>query len=115
VHTGQVVRGGQALGREGRTGHATGCHLHYELIRMDGAFVPVAPALVAKWHYPAWVHERIDPLLVLDPFAAAAARPIPGIAPPQVSPSGPPFSAILAMWRLRDATVAGAAERHAWP
>ncbi len=101
AHVGAVVRGGQALGREGMTGHASGCHLHYGLVRMDGIYVPVAAELVAKWHYPAWIRTRIDPLLVLDPFAHGAARELPGLPPPAASPGGPGHAAILAMWRAR--------------
>ena len=106
VKAGQhVVAGRTVVGLEGMTGNATGCHLHYELIRMDGPFVPVAPQEVAAWHYPAWVRERVDPLLVLDPFAAGAAREVPGIDPPSVSPSGPSREWILTMWRRRDGLI----------
>jgi murein DD-endopeptidase MepM/ murein hydrolase activator NlpD len=104
VKAGQHVAAGKtALGREGRTGDATGCHLHYELIRTDGAFIPVAPQEVATWHYPPFVRERVDPLLVLDPLAPNAARQVPGNDPPRVSPSGPTNAAIMATWAQRDA------------
>ena len=36
MDAGQVVEAGDIIGLEGMTGFATGCHLHYGLIRMDG-------------------------------------------------------------------------------
>lgn len=105
VTAGQAVRAGQALGREGRTGHATGCHLHYGLIRLDGGLVPIEPTLVDKWHYPSLIRERIDPLLVLSLLDPGAPRQIPGLPPPTVSPSGTSFDALMALWRARAANV----------
>ena len=71
VGAGDVVKAGQFIGYEGATGHATGCHLHYGLIRMDGPYEAVNPSLLNI--YPPEVRERVDPLLVLplhDPDAA---------------------------------------------
>ena len=79
VDAGQVVKAGDLLGLEGATGHATGCHLHYGLIRMDGAYVPTAsradqemalPRADPRAHRPA---ARLQPLRC--PGAARGARP----------------------------------------
>jgi murein DD-endopeptidase MepM/ murein hydrolase activator NlpD len=82
VRTGQRIRAGQPIGIEGETGHATGCHLHYELIRMDGTFQAVAPELVRAAGYPPFVRERVDPLRVLSFLQRGAPRQLPYIPPP---------------------------------
>jgi murein DD-endopeptidase MepM/ murein hydrolase activator NlpD len=71
VEPGQAVAAGDVIGREGQTGFATGCHLHYTLIRMDGPWQEVVPSL-ARFGYPPYVRERVDALKVLpwgDQFA----------------------------------------------
>jgi murein DD-endopeptidase MepM/ murein hydrolase activator NlpD len=82
VRAGQRVKAGQPLGREGATGRASGCHLHYSLIRMDGGFHAVAPEFVKSAGYPPFVRERVDPLRVLSFLQRGAPRQIPGIPPP---------------------------------
>ena len=44
VRTGQQVTRGQILGTMGRSGHATGIHLHYE-VRLNGKPVDPQPYL----------------------------------------------------------------------
>jgi murein DD-endopeptidase MepM/ murein hydrolase activator NlpD len=76
VEQGAVVEAGDVIGREGMTGFATGCHLHYTMIRMDGDWQEVVPRL-ARFGYPPYVRERIDPLDVLpwgDEFAPEKLR-----------------------------------------
>lgn len=72
VEAGDVVAAGEVIGLEGATGRSTGCHLHYSLIRMDGPWFSVEPSFVAKYSYPPFLRERVDPLLVL-PWAHAHA------------------------------------------
>ncbi|HUR16308.1 MAG TPA: M23 family metallopeptidase [Candidatus Limnocylindrales bacterium] len=65
VEQGAIVEAGDFIGVEGMTGLATGCHLHYGLIRMDGEWQQVLPRLT-RFGYPPLVRERVDPLDVLD-------------------------------------------------
>jgi murein DD-endopeptidase MepM/ murein hydrolase activator NlpD len=86
VKVGQVIKAGQFIGYEGRTGFATGCHLHYGLFSPDGTDQFGLRADVAKrTKLPALEIARINPLLVLPP------RPAPGVpATPGGSPSPSP-------------------------
>ncbi|GLH70809.1 hypothetical protein GETHPA_23420 [Geothrix rubra] len=54
VHEGDIVRRGQKIGEVGRTGNATGPHLHFEL-RVDGVQRNPLPALDDEEEIPAEV------------------------------------------------------------
>jgi len=86
VEKGDRVRVGDVVGRMGDTGNSTGCHLHYELFRMDGGWMSVAKELVRDADYPPFVRERIDPLRVLSLDDRNAPKLIPGVDPPKNPP-----------------------------
>lgn len=72
VGAGQQVRAGQLIGYEGKTGNATGCHLHYSLFSPnETAVFQTAPAAMTRWTLPPAEIARIDPLLVLPPMSSA--------------------------------------------
>jgi murein DD-endopeptidase MepM/ murein hydrolase activator NlpD len=68
VKAGQVVKAGDLLGWEGKTGQATGCHLHYSLFRVaETATFGLDPKIVARSLMPDRETARIDPLAALPP------------------------------------------------
>jgi murein DD-endopeptidase MepM/ murein hydrolase activator NlpD len=76
VKRGDEVHAGQLLGYEGRTGHASGCHLHYGLFSpLETDTFAIDPAVVQHMKLPLWEIARIDPLLVLPPRGAPSAKP----------------------------------------
>ncbi|MBI3750433.1 MAG: M23 family metallopeptidase [Chloroflexi bacterium] len=88
VTVGQHVQAGDVIGWEGRTGDATGCHLHYSIYSpSDPARFETDPARVAKLLLPAQEIARIDPFTVLPPMSSTkltwgwAAQPSPSLAP----------------------------------
>lgn len=86
VKNGQPVTAGTLLGYEGRTGRASGCHLHYSLFSPDepSAFA-MDPAVVKRMKVPTAEIARVDPLLVLPertkPTSAQSPRPSASPAP----------------------------------
>jgi murein DD-endopeptidase MepM/ murein hydrolase activator NlpD len=106
VVPGQVVRKGDPIGKEGETGAARGCHVHYSLIRMDGVWQQVLPRL-NKYGYPLLIREHVDPMDVLPwgdewaplrlynqihppPPTPTPTSPPPPTATPSPTPSGSP-------------------------
>ena len=92
VEPGQYVRAGDQIGKEGMTGAATGCHLHYSLIRMDGEWQDVLPRL-NKYGYPLLIREHVDPLDVLpwgDQYAPKRLRDQIYPPSPTPTPASPP-------------------------
>jgi murein DD-endopeptidase MepM/ murein hydrolase activator NlpD len=81
VKKGQTVKAGQLLGYEGRTGRASGCHLHYGLFSpAETATFGIDPKVVKRMKVPALQIARIDPMLVLGPRPKApkpSASPTP--------------------------------------
>jgi murein DD-endopeptidase MepM/ murein hydrolase activator NlpD len=77
VRPGQAVRAGQLLGYEGRTGRASGCHVHYGLFStFETREFAMDPGVVKRMKVPRSEIARVDPLLVLPPASGAgiAAR-----------------------------------------
>lgn len=73
VAKGDVVAAGAFLGWEGRSGNASGCHLHYGLFSPEEtATLTFDPKLVAKMLLPEREILRVDPQRVLPPVPSPA-------------------------------------------
>ncbi len=83
VEAGQHVHAGQLLGFEGMTGHASGCHLHYDLFSpTETTTFGLRPDIAKRMHLPRAEIARIDPLPLLPPRRGinAPAFPPPNLA-----------------------------------
>ena len=88
VTVGQQVKAGDVIGWEGRTGDATGCHLHYSIYSpTDPGRFDTDPASVKSLSLPAQEIARIDPFSVLPPMSTTkltwgwGAEPSPSPVP----------------------------------
>lgn len=75
VKAGDVVTAGQLLGYEGKTGRASGCHLHYGLFSpFETRTFAIREDVVGRMLVPDRQIARVDPLLVLLPMERAGIR-----------------------------------------
>jgi murein DD-endopeptidase MepM/ murein hydrolase activator NlpD len=92
VEAGQSVNAGDLLGYEGKTGRASGCHLHFGLFSpLESARFGIDPAVVEHMKLPAWQIARVDPLLVLPERSEAKPKPSPAAPQPVEERAQPPL------------------------
>jgi murein DD-endopeptidase MepM/ murein hydrolase activator NlpD len=83
VKKGDAVAAGDLLGYEGRTGRASGCHLHYGLFSPEERDVfGIDPGVVERMLLPNWQIARVDPQLVLPVQTSARRKPAPSPTEP---------------------------------
>jgi murein DD-endopeptidase MepM/ murein hydrolase activator NlpD len=83
VKPGERIRAGHQIGWEGKTGFATGCHVHYGLFStFETKRFELRPDVHLRTKYPRFEIARIDPLLVLPPMPPGrTAGPFPSPSP----------------------------------
>ncbi len=76
VRPGQQVRAGDFLGYEGRTGNASGCHLHYGVFSpFERGEIAIEHGVATRMKLPRAEIARVDPLLVLPPRPKPRPQP----------------------------------------
>jgi murein DD-endopeptidase MepM/ murein hydrolase activator NlpD len=79
VKPGQRVKAGDFLGYEGRTGHASGCHLHYGLYSpFERGEIAIDRGVATRMKLPRAEIARVDPLLVLPERPKPILISVPG-------------------------------------
>ena len=80
VKPGQRVRAGEFLGYEGRTGNASGCHLHYGLFSpFERGEIAIDPGVAKRMKLPRAEIGRVDPLVVLPKRPKPRPQPNPEV------------------------------------
>jgi murein DD-endopeptidase MepM/ murein hydrolase activator NlpD len=82
VKKGQTVTAGTLLGYEGRTGRASGCHLHYGLFNpSETAQFEMDPVGAKHMKLPGFEIARVDPLQVFPQRTRVPAKPKASTSP----------------------------------